>query len=118
MLHHAFGEVNGKKRVWGHAIGGMGAITQAMAKAARTYGAEIRTDAGVGEIIVERDRATGAILDNGETIRARHVVSSVNPKLLYTQLVPKDALPPPFLERISHWRNGSRTFRMNVAVSA
>src|ERR1700754_217867 len=117
MLHHAFGEVNGKKGVWGHAIGGMGAITQAMAKAARAHGADIRLDVGVREIIVERDRVAGAILDTGETIRARHVVSSVNPKLLYTQLVPKDALPPPFLERISHWRNGSGTFRMNVALS-
>ena len=67
MLHHAFGEVNGKKGVWGHAIGGMGAITQAMAKAARGHGVEIETDAGVREVIVERDRAVGVILDNGET---------------------------------------------------
>ena len=59
MLHHAFGEVNGKKGVWGHAIGGMGAITQAMARAARGHGVEIETDAGVREVIVERDRAVG-----------------------------------------------------------
>src|ERR1700743_2467846 len=71
MLHHAFCEVNGKKGVWGHAIGGMGAITQAMAKAARGYGVDIRTDAPVREIIVERDRAVGAILDNGETLPPR-----------------------------------------------
>jgi phytoene dehydrogenase-like protein len=118
MLHHAFGEVNGKKGVWGHAIGGMGAITQAMARAARGHGAEIETDAGVREVIVERDRAVGIILDNGETIRAKYVVSGVNPKLLYTRLVPSDALAPEFLERISHWRNGSGTFRMNVALNA
>jgi phytoene dehydrogenase-like protein len=118
MLHHAFGEVNGKKGVWGHAIGGMGAITQAMARAARAHGAEIETDAGVRELIVERDRAVGVILDGGETIRTKYVVSSVNPKLLYTRLVPPDALPPPFLERIKTWRNGSGTFRMNVALSA
>ena len=54
MLHHAFGEVNGKKGVWGHAIGGMGAITQAMARAARGHGAEIELDAGVREVIVEK----------------------------------------------------------------
>ena len=59
MLHHAFGEVNGKKGVWGHAIGGMGAITQAMASAARGHGVEIELDAGVREVIVERDRAVG-----------------------------------------------------------
>src|ERR1700755_3253865 len=118
MLHHAFGEVNGKKGVWGHAIGGMGAITQAMARAARGHGAEIKLDAGVREVIVERDRAVGVILDNGETIRARYVASSVNPKLLYTRLLPADALPPAFLDRIKNWRNGSGTFRMNVALNA
>jgi phytoene dehydrogenase-like protein len=118
MLHHAFGEVNGKKGVWGHAIGGMGAITQAMAGAARAHGAEIETDAGVREVIVERDRAVGVILASGETIRAKYVASNVNPKLLYTRLLPADALPTPFLDRIKTWRNGSGTFRMNVALTA
>jgi phytoene dehydrogenase-like protein len=118
MLHHAFGEVNGKKGVWGHAIGGMGAITQAMAKAARGHGVEIETDAGVREVIVERDRAVGVILDNGETVRAKYVASSVNPKLLYSRLVPAEALPADFLGRIKNWRNGSGTFRMNVALNA
>ena len=118
MLHHAFGEVNGKKGVWGHAIGGMGAITQAIARAARGHGAEIGTEAGVREVIVEHDRAVGVVLDNGEAIRAKYVASSVNPKLLYTRLVPADALPERFLARIKNWRNGSGTFRMNVALSA
>jgi phytoene dehydrogenase-like protein len=118
MLHHAFGEVNGKKGVWGHAIGGMGAITQAIARAARQAGAEIMLDAGVREVMVERDRAAGVVLDNGETIRARYVASSVNPKLLYTQLVPKEALPEEFLTRIKGWHNASGTFRMNVALEA
>jgi phytoene dehydrogenase-like protein len=118
MLHHAFGEVNGKKGVWGHAIGGMGAITQAMARAARGHGAEIETEAGVREVIVEGGRAAGVILDNGKTIRAKYIVSGVNPKLLYTRLVPSGALAPEFLERIARWRNGSGTFRMNVALSA
>jgi phytoene dehydrogenase-like protein len=118
MLHHAFGEVNGKKGVWGHAIGGMGAITQAMAKAARSHGADIALEAGVREVIVERDRAVGVILDNGETVRAKYVASSVNPKLLYTRLISEDALPPDFLGRIKNWRNGSGTFRMNVALNA
>ncbi|HEV3499302.1 MAG TPA: NAD(P)/FAD-dependent oxidoreductase [Bradyrhizobium sp.] len=118
MLHHAFGEVNGKKGVWGHAIGGMGAITQAMAGVAREHGAEIELNAGVREVIVERDRAVGVTLDNGETVRAKYVASSVNPKLLYTRLVPADALPARFLDRIRNWRNGSGTFRINVALNA
>jgi phytoene dehydrogenase-like protein len=118
MLHHAIGEVNGKKGVWGHAIGGMGAITQAMARAARGHGVDIAIDAGVREVIVERGRAAGVILDNGETVRAKYVASSVNPKLLYTRLLPADALPSAFLDRIRNWRNGSGTFRMNVALNA
>jgi phytoene dehydrogenase-like protein len=116
MLHHAFGEVNGKKGVWGHAIGGMGAITQAMARATRDQGVAIATDAGVRDVIVERDRAVGVVLDNGESIRAKYVVSNVNPKLLYTRLVAAEALPADFLARIRHWKNGSGTFRMNVAL--
>jgi phytoene dehydrogenase-like protein len=118
MLHHAFGEVNGKKGVWGHAIGGMGAITQAMAAAAREHGAEIAVGASAREVMVERERAVGVVLDNGEAVRAKYVASSVNPKLLYTRLVPAQALPEKFLARIQHWRNGSGTFRMNVALSA
>jgi phytoene dehydrogenase-like protein len=118
MLHHAFGEVNGKKGVWGHAIGGMGAIGQAMARAAREAGAEISCEAGVREVIVEKERAAGVVLNNGETIRARYVASNVNPKLLYTQLMPADALTEDFRVRMQRWRNGSGTFRMNVALSA
>jgi phytoene dehydrogenase-like protein len=72
----------------------------------------------VREVIVERDRAVGVILDNGETIRAKYVASNVNPKLLYTQLLPPDALPAPFLDRIKTWRNGSGSFRINVALTA
>jgi phytoene dehydrogenase-like protein len=89
-----------------------------MAAAARGHGADIRLEAGVREVIVEHDRAVGVILDNGETIRARYVASSVNPKLLYTRLVPSGALAPSFLARIKNWRNGSGTFRMNVALNA
>jgi phytoene dehydrogenase-like protein len=117
MLHHAFGEVNGKKGVWGHAVGGMGAIGQALARAARGHGAEIEVNAGVSEVIVENGRVAGVILDNGETIRAKYVASGVNPRLLYTRLIRSDALPPEFLSRMTRWRNGSGTFRINVALS-
>lgn len=117
MLHHAFGEVNGRKGAWGHAIGGMGAITQAMAAAARAAGVAITTGDGVREIIVENGRACGVVLESGATIRAAAVVSNVNPSLLYTRLMPQGSVPQPFLDRIKRWRNGSGTFRMNVALS-
>src|SRR5688572_30114240 len=70
LLHHAFGEVNGKKGVWGHAIGGMGAISEAMAKAARAAGVDIETGAAVREVLVEGGRATGIVLADGRALRA------------------------------------------------
>src|SRR6202789_274129 len=117
LLHHVFGEVNGKKGAWGHAIGGMGAITQAMAKAAAQRGVEIRTASPVREVLVESGRAVGVVTEKGEAIRARSVVSNLNPKLLYGSLIDPAALPQDFRERIAHWRCGSGTFRMNVALS-
>ncbi len=101
LLHHCFGEVNGKKGIWGHAIGGMGAITQAMAQSARAQGVDIETEAGVREVIVEKDRAAGVVLEDGRTIRARAVVSNVNPRLLLRAPDPgRRRLPPDFLARI------------------
>ncbi len=117
LLHHVFGEVNGKKGVWGHAIGGMGAITQAMAKAATERGVEIRISSPVREVTVKRGRAIGVVLDSGETIAARMVVSNLNPKLLYGALIDPAVLPEDFRTRIQHWRCGSGTFRMNVALA-
>jgi phytoene dehydrogenase-like protein len=117
LLHHAFGEVNGKPRTWGHAIGGMGAITQAMAKSAAAAGVDIQIGAAVREVIVERGRACGVVLTDGTSVRGRAVAASVNPKLLSTSMVPADALEPTFLDRMRHWRCGSGTFRMNVALS-
>ena len=76
-----------------------------MAASARAHGAEIETGAGVREVLVESDRAVGVVLDNGTLIRAKYVASSVNPKLLYTRLIPGNALPKPFLDRITTWRN-------------
>jgi len=112
-----FGEVNGKKGAWGHAIGGMGAITQAMAKSANELGAEIRIGAGVREVIVEHGRAVGVVTIAGESLRASAIISNLNPKLLYGQLIDPGVLPKDFRERIANWRCGSGTFRMNVALS-
>ena len=117
LLHHVFGEVNGKKGVWGHAIGGMGAISQAMSKAAAERGVEIRMSSPVREVLVESGRAVGVVLDSGEAIRARSVASNLNPKLLYGKLIDASALDRDFRERMDQWRCGSGTFRMNVALS-
>jgi phytoene dehydrogenase-like protein len=117
LLHHSFGEVNGKQGVWGHAIGGMGAITQAMAKSAIAHGVDIRISTRVRRVVVESGRAVGVETDKGETIRAAAVAAGINPKLLYLDLVDSATLPEGFRRRMENWRCGSGTFRMNVALS-
>jgi len=117
LLHHCFGEVNGRRGVWGHAVGGMGAITQAMAREAEARGVEIRREAGVHRVIVERDRAIGVELESGELLCARAVASAVNPKLLYLELVDAADLDRDFRDRIARWRCASGSFRMNVALA-
>jgi phytoene dehydrogenase-like protein len=117
LLHHTFGEVNGKRGVWGHAIGGMGAITQAMAKAAGEYGVRVDVGSAVREIIVERGGAAGVVLADGTTVRARAVVANVNPQHLFQALVPAETVPRAMAERMKTWKAGSGTFRMNVALS-
>jgi phytoene dehydrogenase-like protein len=117
LLHHTFGEVNGKKGVWGHAVGGMGAITQAMARAAGAHGVRIAVNAAVREVIVERGRAAGTVLEDGTALRARAVIANVNPRYLLQVLVPREAVARPVAARMEKWKAGSGTFRMNVALS-
>jgi phytoene dehydrogenase-like protein len=117
LLHHVFGEVNGRKGAWGHAIGGMGAITQAMAKSAASRSVDIQLSSPVREVIVEHGRAVGVVTEGGSAIRARSVVSNVHPKLLFERMLDPSTLDASFRERIGHWRSGSGTFRMNVALS-
>ena len=117
LLHHVFGEVNGKKGAWGHALGGMGAITQAMAKSAAARGVDIRVATPVREVIVEGGRAVGVVTAAGDTLRAAAVISNLNPKLLYSKLIAPEHLPGEFGARIAQWRCGSGTFRMNVALA-
>ena len=122
LLHHVFGEVNGKSGVWGHAVGGMGAITQAIAAECAARGVVVETDVEVARVLVERglgerDRAVGVALADGRELRARSIVSNLNPKLLYTKLIAREHLDHDTAERIARYRCGSGTFRMNVALA-
>jgi len=117
LLHHVFGEVNGKKGAWGHAIGGMGAITQAMKKACEKHGVEISVNAPVERVLVDNGRAVGVRLESGEEVFGDAIVSNVGPKLLYERLIAADDLDPEFRRRVRGYRVGSGTFRMNVALS-
>jgi phytoene dehydrogenase-like protein len=117
LLHHCFGEVNGKPGKWGHAIGGMGTITQAMGAEARKRGVDIAVDAPVARVIVERGAAVGVELASGEIIRARAVASNINPKLLYQRLLDPADLPDEFNEAMRRYKCGSGSFRVTVALS-
>ncbi|HEY0411614.1 MAG TPA: NAD(P)/FAD-dependent oxidoreductase [Allosphingosinicella sp.] len=116
LLHHLFGEAAGVAGAWGHAIGGMGAITEAMTRACREKGVEIVLDAPVEEIIVERGRAAGAVA-GGKTYRAGAVAANVGPKLLFGKLLPEGSVSPEISRRMAGWSAESATFRINVALS-
>lgn len=117
LLHHVFGEVNGKKGAWGHAIGGMGAITQAMRKACEELGVEITLEAPVSQVLVNGDRAVGVKLESGAEVMGDAVISNVGPRLLYDKLIAASDLAPEFRRRVKAFKVGSGTFRMNVALS-
>lgn len=118
LLHHVFGEVNGKAGVWGHAVGGMGAITQAMAAQARRLGVHLETDAPVKRIVTRGAHATGIELEDGRVVEGNTFAANLGPKPLYLKLLADADLPAEFRARIERLRVGSATFRMNVALSA
>jgi phytoene dehydrogenase-like protein len=109
--------VNGKKGVWGHAVGGMGAISRAMADAAQARGATIRLQAPVASLTLHGGKASGVRLASGEQIAARAVAANVAPKLLFRDLVPEGAVEPELVSRFTGLKSGSGTFRMNVALA-
>ena len=117
LLHHVFGEIDGEKGAWGHAIGGMGAITQAMEKACKNMGVKIFTDAPVNKVIVKDNAAVGIELEDGSPIVANKIISNLNPKLLYKKLISEDELEPEFNRSMDGYKCGSGTFRMNVALA-
>ena len=118
LLHHVFGEVNGKKGAWGHSIGGMGTITQIMARVCRDMGVEISVENPVAQVLAGSGTVAGVRLESGEEIAAKYVVANVGPKLLYEKMMAPSDLPPDFLKRIKAFKAGSGTFRMNVALSS
>ncbi len=113
LLHHCFGEVNGKRGQWGHAIGGMGTISEALAAEARRHGAAIECEAPVASV-----RPGEVQLEDGRVLAARAIAANVDPKRLFLKLVDASLLERDFRERIERYKCGSASFRMNVALSA
>ena len=117
LLHHVFGEIDGEKGAWGHALGGMGSITQIMRTVCEEIGVDISTNASVKKIIVEDSVAKGVVLDDGSKIMSNKVISNLNPKLLFSNLINHDDVDKEYLRKILNYKCGSGTFRMNVALS-
>src|SRR5262249_58609472 len=103
LLHHYMGEIDGAFRSWGFARGGTGAISNAIAAAAREAGVEIRTETAVGRIAIANGRATGVVLENGDELQANMVLSSVDPHLTFLKFMDPGALPDDFVEDIRRY---------------
>jgi phytoene dehydrogenase-like protein len=117
LLHHYMGEIDGSFRAWGFAKGGTGAISDAIAGAAQRFGAEIRTEAPVQRILIRRGRARGVVLQNGDELRSRLVVSSLDPHRTFLSLVGERELPEEFLSDIRRYRFRGSSGKVNLALA-
>ena len=116
LLHHYMGELDGVFRAWGFAKGGNGSVSAAIAAAARAAGAEIRTSAPVAQVLVKRGRAIGVVLENGDEIRAKLVVSNADPRRTFMQLVGEKHLPDEFVDSIRRFRFRGSSAKVNLAL--
>jgi len=117
FLHYALGEVDGSAGTWGFVRGGMGGVADALAAAARANGATIRVGAAVERILVKDGSARGVVLEGGEEIRGRVVVSNADPKRTFLRLVDRADLPPEFVRGIETLRCTGNSAKINLALS-
>lgn len=118
LLHHYMGEIDGAYRSWGFARGGNGMVSESIASAARSYGAEIRVNAPVSKVLIQGGQAVGVVLSNGDEIRAKTVVSGLEPRLTFMGLVGKEHLPDSFVTQLSHYRLRGSSGKVNLALNA
>jgi phytoene dehydrogenase-like protein len=118
MAHHSIGDVgDGHLGNWGFQEGGMGGVSSAIERAARSHGAEIRTNARVARLIIEGGQAAGVLLDDGEEIRARVVVSTLHPRTAFLEQVGAENLPDDFAADIERWKSRSGVVKINLALA-
>jgi phytoene dehydrogenase-like protein len=115
-LRHHLDQTGGQEAAWGFPRGGMGAVTQALAAAANSFGAEIHTGAEVARIDVRGGEVCGVTLHDGSALTARTVVATVHPRIAFLRLVERDQLPDDFVADIEGWRSRSGTVKVNLAV--
>jgi phytoene dehydrogenase-like protein len=118
MAHHSIGDVgDGHLGNWGFQEGGMGAVSGAIASAARELGVEIRTDARVARILISGGQAAGVVLASGQEIRARRVVTTLHPRTAFLDQVGREHLPDDFVSDIEHWKTRSGVVKINLALA-
>jgi phytoene dehydrogenase-like protein len=117
LLHHVMGDVDGNVGAWGLARGGMGAISNALASACKSHGGEIRTGAGVRQILVNNEEAVGVALENGEEIHARIVVSNLDARRTFTRVMDRNDLPAGIYERARNFKIRGSSGKVNIALS-
>ena len=117
LLHHVMGDVDGNVGAWGLARGGMGAISNAIAGALQENGGEIRTNAGVQKIQVDKGKAVGVVLENGDEIYARIVVSNLDAKRTFTQIMDEQDLPEDIVRRARNFKIRGSSGKVNIALS-
>ncbi len=117
LLHHCMGMAAGRRGLWGFVRGGMGALSEAIASAARAAGAEIRVAAGVLRILIREGAACGVVLQNGDVIEAAQVISNLNPKATFLGLVERKELPDDFVASIEKYQCVGSSMKMNLALS-
>src|SRR5271170_5770955 len=118
LLHHYMGEIDGAFRAWGFARGGTGAISNAIADAAREAGVEIRAKAAIQQIIIKNGKAKGVVLANGDEIYAEVISSSVDPRMTFTKFMGPEHLPGDFLEDVNRFKYRGSSGKVNMALSA
>jgi phytoene dehydrogenase-like protein len=118
LLHHYMGEIDGAFRSWGLSRGGTGAISNAIADAAREAGVEIRTETAVSKIIVKDGAAVGVVLENGDYLTAKVVSSSVDPNLTFLRMVGTEHLPDEFVSEIRRYKYRGSSGKVNLALDA
>ena len=117
MAHHSIGDVgDGQMGSWGYPEGGMGAVSDAIARSARSFGAEIRTKARVSKVLVRNGRVQGVALDNGDEIHAPLVVTTLHPRTAFLDQIPRQELPEDFVNDIEHWKTRSGVVKINLAL--
>jgi phytoene dehydrogenase-like protein len=117
LLHHYMGEIDGAFRAWGFAKGGTGAISESIAGAARRFGAEIRVNARVSQILIKNGRATGVVLEDGEEISAKVVVSGLDPNQTFLKLIESKELPTDLVDTVRRFKYRGSSGKVNLALS-